>query len=292
MRVIRDDSTNDEVMDVLLGAICRHVVAIFGRYETLDESGNATGDSKAYSYTGTILSFEDNWFIGTSGHVITSLRNAIEHQSIRINSSYLLDHFGSDATRQRGIEFNAFDRPMLWVDRGNTLGVDFALIQLSAEDIGRLKENGITALREQEWAFSSDMTFLAFGLVGLPDEFTAMMPRTDGQKVAMLAPSYVPIEKLDDDVSKTVRQFHAKIITKGKQDSIRGMSGGPVVGFYEVENETRYKLIALQSHWLKSTGVIWATYVQDAIIMLGTQLENAGDQTSQTEQSSSEPVEE
>jgi hypothetical protein len=115
---------------VTLRSTCRHVVALVGNYETLDEQGKPVGPPKPYSYTGTVLENSGHWYLGTSGHVITKMKKDREHSRIRILGSYLSDQYGLDCKSEYPIGFNPFDQAIYVADRPEDVGIDFALIYL------------------------------------------------------------------------------------------------------------------------------------------------------------------
>ncbi len=73
--------------------------------------------------------------------------------------------------------------------------------------------------------------------------------------VGHVQPSYIPLRRLPDDKQETFPRFKAEILDKGNQQSIKGMSGGPIFGFFREAGERKYLLVAFQSRWDKQSTV-------------------------------------
>lgn len=259
----RDPSAGSDAQ-VTLRALCQHVVAMVGKYVILDEQGRLTGPPKPYSYTGCIFENRGNWFIATAGHVITALNKVAGNPRCRIQSAYLASQFGLGTRSDYPIPFNPLDQPKLPLDESK-LGLDLGLIYLRPYYRMHLKADGIIPFTPKQWCFPDDLVFESFGVVGFPDEYT--LPET-GTGVppgtASIRPVFVPLKKEADDTSKAMRRFQATIIDKGDQNSIVGMSGGPIVGFYREGGESKYLLHAIQSSW-NEQDTVYGCYVQDSM---------------------------
>lgn len=227
----------------------RHIVALCGRYVYLDESGKPVGEPMFYSYTGTVFEVLGSWCIVTAGHVLRGIEAASNNKKVRIESQVLADYCGVGATNHDPIPFKPLEQGWMYID-DEDLGLDFGMIFVSPLYRDNLKSNGILPLTSRQWHFPQDTKFESHGIVGFPDEYSG--PATSSMDVSLVGrvkPTFVPIRRLENDTTKTFTRFKAQIIDMGNQKSIKGMSGGPIFGFYLEGGETKYLLEALQVEW-------------------------------------------
>jgi hypothetical protein len=136
-----------------------------------------------------------------------------------------------------------------------------------------LKANGIVPLTAGQWNYSGTVAFEHHAIVGFPDEYTGGNMSSSGvSMIGHVTPSYVPIRRVDDDTSPTHARFKGEIIDKGAQNSIRGMSGGPIFGFFRDGGERKYLLEALQSEWDK-TSIVFACPIKTIMTVLERRLQ-------------------
>jgi hypothetical protein len=141
--------------------------------------------------------------------------------------------------------------------------LDFGLIFVRPFFTASLQRNGITPLTAGQWNYPNTVAFDQHAIVGFPDEYT---------DCDAVQPSYVPIRRLADDTSKTFTRFKGQIIDKGDQESIKGMSGGPIFGFYKEGADFKYLLEALHVAWDKST-IVYGCPIKTIMTVLQVRLQ-------------------
>jgi hypothetical protein len=230
----------------LLRSLSQHLVAMCGSFIHLNEKGEPSGQPTFYSYTGTIIEILGRWCIATAGHCLHRLEEASKHPRVLIESQILADYFGANATNLTPIPFKPLEQGFLYADSD---GLDFGLVIINDLWKQNLERNGIVPFTSKQWNFPSTIPFESFGIIGFPDDDTGGCAGDAGIMFGHVRPSLVPLRRLDDDTTKPFRRFAGEIIDQGNQKSIKGMSGGPILGFFRENGESKYLLIALQSSW-------------------------------------------
>jgi hypothetical protein len=260
----------DEQM--FLKYLSRHIVAICGSYIYLDDKGQPTGEPKFYSYTGTIFEILGHWVIVTAGHVLRSIEEASKHPKVRVEAEVLVDYCGVGAKNNQPIPFKPLEQGWLYID-DDSLGLDFGLILVRPFFKASLQTNGIMPLTSGQWNYPSTVIFEQHAIVGFPDEYTGGQASSSGASmVGHVKPTYVPIRRLPDDTTKTFKRFKGEIIDKGNQESIKGMSGGPIFGFFKDGTIINYLLEALQVEWDKST-IVYGCPIKTIMTVLEVRLQ-------------------
>jgi hypothetical protein len=237
----------------ILSDLGRHIVAICGSYVPLNNKGEPSDKPSFYSYTGTVFELLGAWYIVTAGHVLRRLEEATNSPAVRIEAQVLADYFGVRTTNRMPLPFKPLEQHCSYID-DDSLGLDFGLVSISPLFRKNLDANGILPLSSRQWNFPSAVAFEQHGVVGFPDEYTDGFPSSSGASmVGWVKPTYVPIRRIADDTSKKFARFKGEIIDRGDQESIRGMSGGPIFGFYREGQDTKYLLEALQVEWDRSS---------------------------------------
>jgi hypothetical protein len=225
----------------------QHLVAMCGSYVPLTDKGEPAGPATFYSYTGTILEIFDTWFIATAGHCLQSIKDATDHPKIRVEAQVLADYFGPKATNDTPIPFKPLEQGYLFIDEE---GLDYGFVVVSDLWKKNLERNGIVPFTSRQWKFPANLAFERYAVVGFPDEYTDGSATLNSTSMTgYVNPAYVPVERMSDDTSKTFPRFKGRILDKGNQKSIKGMSGGPIFGFFHEAGEAKYLLVALQSTW-------------------------------------------
>ncbi len=254
----------------------QHLVAMCGSYVHLNDKGDPVQPPTFYSYTGTVVEILGHWCIATAGHCLQKLEEANNHKKILIETQILADYFGPNATNNTPIPFKPLEEGFLYVDEN---GLDFGLVVLSDLWRQNLARNGIMPFTSKQWYFPTDHKFESYAIVGFPDEYTGGASSLDTKSmIGHVKPSYVPLDRLPDDTQETFPQFKAEILDKGNQQSIKGMSGGPIFGFFHEAGEVKYLLVAIQSRWDKRS-IVFGCPIQTMMKCLEQKLRDHISQT-------------
>jgi hypothetical protein len=247
----------------MLGHFCRHVVALCGRYEHLGPNGEVTKELTAYNYTGTLLEVGGKWFIATAGHCLQSMIDAAANPRVRVSEQTLVDYAGSAATSRLPTPFKPLEHPHYHID-DQAVGVDFGLIHLRSFYRTGLEANGVIPFGPKQWTFPDEVHFENHGIIGFPDEYTTTDRDAAGRYLAgMIKPTMVIVRRVPDDSETKMPRFKGELLGMGAQQSIKGMSGGPILGFYMHGADLKYHLVALQSQWSKDRQVVYGCPVAE-----------------------------
>jgi hypothetical protein len=163
--------------------------------------------------------------------------------------------------------------PKSWIvheDRnGVMLGADFGVMFLRNHDADVLLANNLEPVDEQNWVKMPE-TFDHYYMLGLPGELV----RQNGRGLWTAVPKLIRIEKLAETPAcyreHTDVMFYGVVDPDSQVKSIKGMSGGPILGLKRNGNGSgHYWFIAVQSGWYPNGRVVCATpltVVRDAVI--------------------------
>ena len=147
-------------------------------------------------------------------------------------------------------------------------GIDFGLIPLRDYYCFNLKANGVMPLPIAPWKSNCPPPFDSYVLLGLPDEELDPHERMGarGPQVGYLMNLIlVGVHALEcppaDRVASLIPRF-AGVLLDGRQlDSVKGMSGGPILGISKVEGTWHCSCVAVQGSWDEGRRLIYGTPV-------------------------------
>lgn len=253
------DGWSEERLKGLLKIFGQHLVAMSGAYETLDEDQKVI-EEKAYNFTGFVIAFKGNWFIVTAGHVLQNFERDARNEKVKITGRVLADYFGSEAKTNQPIPFDILEEPKVFID-DKSLGVDLGIIHLREYYRNLLKANGVIPAPFRQEAITDYSQFYGFSIFGFPEESVGQVgTTTGGQAVIGVQPHLVPIslsvEAPTDD--SPIPRLIGQATDIGNLDSIVGMSGGPLFAYRQVDDDTMYEVIGVQSRWIKKSRTTFA----------------------------------
>jgi hypothetical protein len=236
-----------EINDDLVSYFCQHLVPI--------SFSMSRGDEKQdFIISSFVMSFRESWCLITAGHCIKMISELLS-QGYKINSCVLIDSLGKKAIDKQGIPF-VYPSPtnVLFSD---DFAFDYGIIPLSKYYQELLKLNGIQAFDEYAWKKQPN-DFEAYLLIGVPAEYVVY--RNDS---IFINPVMFWVEGLaskpDGFSDVDTPLFYGRIGFDADITSIKGMSGGPILGFKkDIEGNLRYWVIGVQSLWLPESHYIAA----------------------------------
>jgi hypothetical protein len=267
--------TSDEVNQYhFLG---RHIIALQGAYKVrgLDDKSFRVN---TFLYSGFVMSLGGSWLLVTAGHNLRALEESRNMRQVELLGYSLVDYFGSDATYHQPIPFNYVDAPKHFVHDEDS-GIDFGLVSLSEYYQRLLERNNVTPFTEQDWRSPSSLNFEFHLMLGLPEQLTetiiSVEDRTNPQLKMNFQLAIVTAEKLSDPpkgLEKPYERFFARLHGITPLHSIKGMSGGPVLGFMKVNDRYKYWVVAIQSSWLPESEIIIGCPIRVFIDILTKQI--------------------
>lgn len=222
--------------------LCRHLVALYVTCQVDNE------DPQVHTYSGTVICIRGLYFFLTAGHALKGLDEAIKSGRMRVLKAFLVDVFGSERVTDEPIPFDFINGLRAYIDDEEE-GLDFGIIGLHPHYVRLLGKNGIKVISEENWINQHTVKFDGYAMLGLPDEFNrSNMDNAYGE----FSPTLIPVKRLEQpppDHVKRCPRFVGQLHPNLEITSIRGMSGGPIIGFSSGP-PARYWVVAIQSSWL------------------------------------------
>jgi len=222
-------------------------------------------DVHSYIFTAFVLSVGEQWYLVTAGHCIKIIEEETDIHGFEISRCSLIDCLGQGAKNIHPIPFVYSEASPICLS--DEFDFDYGFLNISPYYKQLLISNNVQPLNEEVWKKQPNVVD-SYVLVGIPAELVIVNPDN-----LELYPTLFPIEQLKEKpegFTKTdIPLFYGRITLGEDIKSKKGVSGGPIFGFYTNEKgEMRYWLIALQSRWLPNSRFISAypTYLLGYII--------------------------
>ncbi len=230
----------------MVGFFCRHLVVICVTYQVTGEQ-----EPHFFAAPATVICFGAVPNLLTAGHVVKDLTRLFANKSVGVTNCCLADTFGNDTVSDHPIPFDFESAAKGYIDKD---GLDFGLVALNDRYVRLLEANKIVALYRENWTYTDDQSFNFYAVLGLPSEFTSFDPKA-ADLTAKVTPTLLIVDELaelPDGVKSTKYDRFAGLIrpVDGISD-LKGMSGGPILGF-KIGPPMRYWVVAIQSSWIKS----------------------------------------
>jgi hypothetical protein len=211
------------------------------------KKGNVT---TSFVITAFVLSVRGQWFLVTAGHCLQKV-DEMKMEGYAIEKCYLMDSMGVGAKHFEPFVFTyELAKPQYIPDSRE---LDYGIIPLSTYHQGLLSANNISPFSEDAWRIQPNKPE-SFALIGVPDEF---LQRDNNNVGIVTAINWIEeCEKPESLPNTELPLFYGKITLHSNQRSIRGMSGGPIFAFEQINGQYRYWLIALQSSWLDQSKIV------------------------------------
>jgi hypothetical protein len=229
---------------------------------------------------GFLVEVRDEWYIVTAGHIITALQGE-QKDGLRHYNWLIHDGLSADSQWNNGIPFPLFEQRCVFI---NEPGIDFAAIFVPHLIRESLKCNQKIPFIESTWADPRvGGEYVGYLMLGAPAEkLVERSPHRLFFGLAMIHLNRIKPSESPEYDGKSDLYFHGKlkavpITTRGGEviESLRGMSGGPVIKFMKhPSGETTYKVIAVQSGWTGTSGIITATYVRPMLMLIQESVES------------------
>jgi hypothetical protein len=222
----------------------RTLVVLVQVYWHLDKKGNSKGEPRVAACSGFVMTFGEMWFLVTAGHVLEDLDKLVAHRQVKVVDSFIVDSLGSEAQFHNNIPFSYEESIRHWIYED---GLDWGLIMLTPHEKRLLQANRIQPIGAENWVNHDIDACTGFVLLGVPAEMVAI----DGQTRVKIGSVITSVKRLHDLPKGADNTKHERFIgeTSKRIDlrSLEGTSGGPIMGFREINGQTRFWVVALQS---------------------------------------------
>jgi len=205
--------------------------------------------------TAFLMSVMDKWYLITAGHSISKIEKLTNQHGYEISKCLLVDYLGTGTKHHQPIPF-VYEQanPTCISDERD---FDYGFLEVSPHYRNLLEINNVIPLDEEVWK-KRPKKIDFYLMLGIPGETVKVNPNNIEFTPTLFSINFLPNQP--KGFSETViPQFYGEIILDDRIRSIEGVSGGPVLGFYENEKgEMRYWVVALQSAWLPKSHIISA----------------------------------
>ena len=146
-----------------------HLVALAMLAQPIKPNGSPNGEATCYFYPGFVMVIRRRWYLATAGHILADIEKKISKRQAVVQDCRLLDWFGSGAESKLPIPF---DFPaaykLIRFDKSN--GLDFALLEINANQQQLLKANGVRPISKKDWKSQDHLHFVEHFMLGLPTD--------------------------------------------------------------------------------------------------------------------------
>lgn len=204
--------------------------------------------------TAFILEVKKRWFFITAAHTIKYVNEYIQNGYV-LNSTEVIDFFHYDAKDFNPIPFPGCIQNAVLLDQIDD-DVDLAIIHVPPLIQGLLMANNIQSLDKTAWS-AVPKNPEALWLFGVPSE---LIQKGEGNIIMRPIGLHVYPEKKKpkDFVVRKYPRFYGKVILPDNVTSLKGMSGGPLLAFFD----HKYWVVAVQSSWWPNSKFIEAIPIQ------------------------------
>jgi hypothetical protein len=243
--------------------------------------GNQSGIEPEF-YTGFLLDYKGVLLWITAGHIIDRIKEILSNQSVEISGIRWVDQCSAP-----GADSIPIGRTLCCYS-ATEIGIDFGAIKiqgLEADNIRACDET--TPLTEEVWIGLDRAHPEGFYMLGYPKEGFEVTEGVDpsgqvwGVVEANLA--FLPVERIEgEDRHQLVGEtrwwdrpssFYGRICSYtdpevGQPQDINWMSGAPVFSVEREPEGIRYRLVGIQSSWVKSARQIRAEPIHSVVPLL------------------------
>jgi hypothetical protein len=277
----------DPVLSDAFKYLCRHLVSLQGSYQAIDDRGTPLEEARFFAYAGCVLAVKGLWFFVTAGHALKELQENVKNRKIVITGCNIIDNFGPKPVSSKAVPFPYEGNNPAFFDKH---GLDFGLIYLRQHYQTLLEANGVVPIVKANWEKQEGLEFDRFFILGFPEEFHSSFVQNDvvygGASPTLLFAR--PLESAPEDLPETeFPRFVARLDDNVKLKSLKGMSGGPIIGLKSGRDDL-YWIVAIQSSWLKDRRIVFgcpvpvfADLVEDAVTEIIEAHDEDGEKASQ-----------
>jgi hypothetical protein len=239
--------------DAMMRHFGQHVVGLAGTYYQLDEAGQRTSEEKFSFYTGCIFSVKSEWWIVTAGHVFDDLEPAVRNKQVEVAQQILVDYFGDDSPNQKPVPFDFLSMRKVWKYEK---GLDFAVIPVTPHYRNLLEKSKLVPLNEVAFVPPLDIAYYQYRIYGCPEYLIKENRLASNQPLTGYVKAIFPLVKREpDDTTQEYPRF--KGVVEEGITSVKGLSGGPILGLSMYKGNHIYSVLALQSKWNKCSREVY-----------------------------------
>lgn len=232
--------------EVFVSFMSQHLVALIVEYEIVGQQPKHS----SVAFTGFVIDLDGEWYWATAGHCLGEELDDKLRQGVKLLRAGFADYFSLGAQHFHLVPYPYEVGCGLYLDN-RELALDFGLIQIPLLTRKAFEKNGVVPVRN--WSYPANQEFSYYKILGFPLHLSRFEEMSDGTLTTGIRPITVGIERLDPTQvmdCPAEAWFAGQIPKEAQIESIKGMSGGPIFGFFRPEGEPwQYYTVALQSWW-------------------------------------------
>jgi hypothetical protein len=250
-----------------LRGIRRHFVGLCGT--CVDLQGPGPRDERVFCCSGFMIEICGVWCFITAGHVFNDIDIGVRTGQIKLLKCSLADYYAAEATVKEPVPFDYEGAHRITVNAG---GMDLGLIPLRDYYRMNLEANGVRPMTVAVWVSRTPPLFDHYAVLGLPMEELEPLTRTGdrGPQIGCmttltLAGVHALPSPPPDRIVSPIPRFAGVLNDGGKLGSVKGMSGGPILGVSRDGAAWHYACVAVQGSWDSGRRMIYGTPVSTIV---------------------------
>lgn len=258
-----------------INQVRNHFVGLSGKCVRENSSGGIA-EEKNFAFSAFVIEIRGVWCLVTAGHVINDIEVVVKHPEWKLHRCGLADFFSLNPKVKEPTPFPFETTHKIHVDQD---GMDIGLIPLPDFYRHSLQGNNVEPIPVAAWRSHSPPACDAYALLGLPAEhiqtIEASASRGSGQSVLLAMVPVIPCPFPPEKITSNIPRFAATLFDGGELDSVKGMSGGPIIGIRRKEGGSlEYACVAVQGEWNRRDRMIFGTPVSMVVGVIESLLEN------------------
>jgi hypothetical protein len=224
----------------------QHLVCLGVTYVGRDAQGRRTGPERFFGASGFVMSFRDEWFFITAGHVFDQM------EEIEVLRTSLIAYAGPRRATPIPIPFGETFR--FHID-DRELGLDVGILHVRDLFRQSLEGFGTRAIGEEQWRHLHRVQCDAHFMIGYPAIYTSgelppgrLGEEMDARMEAVMISLRERHELPEGSGPSELPWFVGQLPERARDFDIAGMSGCPIFGVRQNSDGTsHYWIVALQS---------------------------------------------
>lgn len=237
----------DDAVEITMKYFGQRLVGIAPVYRLKGEGKDVAPIVKPFS--GTLMLFENAVSLLTAGHVISDINAIYDNPELEVETCLLIDNLGIEAKHDHPIPFDWKSAAKAFIDED---GLDFGVVSIRWWYMKQLLANGVKVVEEENWVKQHALPKLdAYFMLGFPEELN-LPQRYDPYAGVMLTPVMARLDPIDaiPEGSEMKVPKHPLFVANLRENlpikSVKGMSGGPIIGMRQDEKGNLiYWIVAL-----------------------------------------------
>lgn len=246
--------------------LARQIQKIFGPYLLgvcfVSQHVNSDGKPQAQCYfrSGFVMELGEKWYWITAGHIIKEIEKAQKIPGVKVSLFRFYEPFRST---DGFVPFTDFEDAWKYAEDDDINGIDFGAVEINSHD--RRLVNTLRIIPVMASQVQPNTVFDNYAMVGFAEE------DIERSAAVLTAPNTLSIQgkakgsvnrvalykKIPIKYQKPFPRLVGKLAGQWPGESMKGMSGGPIVGYSNTFSDIT--VIGLQASWDKASKTIFGS---------------------------------